>query len=163
MNPDGAGAAYGYVEMGPYPGGQAELLRVPHADWSCLKLPGKPNDAKEDDYVLLADIFPTAYHATELAQVGTGKTVGIFGAGPVGMLSAYASIMRGASEVYIVDKSEKRLKMAESIGAIPINFTEGDPVKQITELRQQTAVVKDSLHPEEKLSGVDCGIDAVGY
>lgn len=163
MNPSGVGAAYGYPEMGPYPGGQAELLRVPNADWSCLKLPGRPGDKKEDDYVMLADIFPTAYHATELAMVGAGKTVGIFGAGPVGLLSAYCSIMKGASEVYVVDKSEKRLKLAKSIGAIPVNFKDGDPVEQILELRQQTAVVKESLHPEEKLSGVECGIDAVGY
>ncbi|MDW5562618.1 MAG: glutathione-independent formaldehyde dehydrogenase [Methanomassiliicoccus sp.] len=163
MNPASAGAAYGYVEMGPYPGGQAELLRVPQADWACLPLPGKPGDEKEDDYVLLADIFPTSYHATEMAMVAPGRTVGIFGAGPVGLLAAYCSILKGASEVYVVDRSEKRLELAKSIGAIPINFTEGDPVKQIMELRQGTAVVSKSLHPEEKLMGVECGIDAVGY
>jgi glutathione-independent formaldehyde dehydrogenase len=163
MNPASAGAAYGYVEMGPYPGCQAELMRVPQADWACLQLPGKTGDDKEDDYVLLADVFPTAYHATELAKVSAGKTVGIFGAGPVGLLSAYCSILKGASEVYVVDRSEKRLELARSIGAIPINFTDGDPVKQIMELRQQTAVVNESLHPEEKLMGVECGIDAVGY
>ena len=163
MNPNGIGAAYGYPRMGPYPGGQAELLRVPNADWACLKLPGRPGDGKEDDYVLLADIFPTAFHATELADVRAGKTVGVFGAGPVGLLSAYCSLMKGASEVYVVDRSDKRLELASSIGAVPINYNDGDPVEQIMELRQQTALVKESLHPEEKLSGVECGIDAVGY
>lgn len=163
MNPNSAGAAYGYVNMGPFRGGQAEMLRVPNADWSCLKLPGRPGDAKEDDFMLLSDIFPTAYHATEMAMVGTGKTVAIFGAGPVGQLAAYSSKLRGASEVYVVDKSPRRLEMARSIGAIPINFTEGDPAKQIMDMRKQTAVVKDTLHPEEKLVGVECGIDAVGY
>ncbi|HPT74916.1 MAG TPA: alcohol dehydrogenase catalytic domain-containing protein, partial [Methanomassiliicoccaceae archaeon] len=69
MNPQGAGAAYGYVTMGPYRGAQAEMLRVPRADWACLKLPGRPGDDKEDDYVMLADVFPTAFHATEMAKV----------------------------------------------------------------------------------------------
>ncbi len=163
MNPNNAGAAYGYVGMGPYRGGQAEMLLVPRADWACLKLPGRPGDDKEDDYVLLADIFPTAYHSTEMAAVSSGKTVGIFGAGPVGLLAAYSSIIKGACEVYVVDKSKKRLELAKSIGAIPINFTEGDPVKQIEEMRKENPVVRDSLHPEEKQGGVECGIDAVGY
>lgn len=57
-NPGSAGAAYGFAEMGTYDGGQAELLRVPFADFNCLVL---PEDAKEreDDYVMLSDIFPT--------------------------------------------------------------------------------------------------------
>ena len=105
MNPQGAGAAYGYVTMGPYRGAQAEMLRVPRADWACLKLPGRPGDDKEDDYVMLADVFPTAFHATEMAKVSSGKTVAVFGAGPVGLLSAYCSMLKGASEVYVVDRS----------------------------------------------------------
>ena len=62
-NPGSAGAAYGYADMGPYDGGQAEYLRVPFADFNCLRL---PEDAveKEDDYVMLSDIFPTGWHAT---------------------------------------------------------------------------------------------------
>ena len=61
-----AGAAYGFAEMGTYDGGRAELLRVPFADFNCLVL---PEDAKEreDDYVMLSDIFPTGWHATRLA------------------------------------------------------------------------------------------------
>lgn len=69
MNPKTAGAGYGYADMGPYRGGQAEFLRVPYADFNCLKLPGKPGDSFEDDFVLLADIFPTGWHAAELANV----------------------------------------------------------------------------------------------
>src|SRR5690606_37928139 len=92
VNPDFAGGAYGYVSMGPYPGGQAEYLRVPFADFNCLKLP--PGDEHEDDFALLADIFPTGYHATELAQVGTGETVCVFGAGPVGLMAAYSALLR---------------------------------------------------------------------
>jgi glutathione-independent formaldehyde dehydrogenase len=76
-------------------------------------------------------IFPTAYHATELANVKTGKFVSIFGAGSVRLLTAYSSKLKGASEVYIVDKSVERLKRAEFIGAVPINFRDGDPTNQI--------------------------------
>ena len=68
-NPQGHGGGYGYSGMGPYRGGQAELLRVPFADFNCLKLPGRPGDEFEDDFVLLADVFPTGYHATEQAHV----------------------------------------------------------------------------------------------
>ncbi len=57
-NPGSAGAAYGYAGMGPYSGGQAELLRVPYADFNCLVLPPDA-DEKENDYVMLSDIFPT--------------------------------------------------------------------------------------------------------
>jgi len=163
MNPQGAGAAYGYVDMGPFRGGQAEMLRVPRADWACLKLPGQPGDRREDDFLLLSDVFPTAYHATEMAMVSVGKTVAVFGAGPVGLLSAYSSMLKGASEVYVVDRSPARLKLAESIGAVAVNFEDGDPAEQIKERRKQNAVVKESMHPEEKLEGVECGIDAVGY
>ncbi|HOB37535.1 MAG TPA: glutathione-independent formaldehyde dehydrogenase [Methanomassiliicoccaceae archaeon] len=163
MNPQGAGAAYGYVTMGPYRGAQAEMLRVPRADWACLKLPGRPGDDKEDAYVMLADVFPTAFHATEMARVSSGKTVAVFGAGPVGLLSAYCSMLKGASEVYVVDRSPSRLRLAERIGAVPVNFEEGDPAQQIIELRKQGDVAGSKLHPTEKWDGVECGIDAVGY
>ncbi len=62
-------AAYGYADMGPFKGGQAEYLRVPYADFNALKLPGQPGDQWEDDFVTLADIWPTGYHGTELAGV----------------------------------------------------------------------------------------------
>jgi len=87
-NPGKAGAAYGYAAMGPYRGGQAELLRVPFADFNCLVLP-EDAEEKQEDYVMLSDIFPTGYHATELANVQPGETVVVFGAGPVGLLAAY--------------------------------------------------------------------------
>jgi glutathione-independent formaldehyde dehydrogenase len=150
--------------MGPFRGGQAERLLVPRADFNCLKLPGQPGDELEDDFLLLSDIFPTAYHATELAQVSTGKTVAIFGAGPVGLLSAYCAILKGAAEVYVVDCLHDRLQKASSIGAIPIDFTKGDPVEQIKLFRKNNVLQQAAFLPgEEKMSGVMCGIDAVGY
>lgn len=71
VNPGFAGGAYGYVAMGPYPGGQAEYLRVPFADFNCLKLP--PGDELEADFLMLADIFPTGYHGCHLAGVSPGR------------------------------------------------------------------------------------------
>jgi glutathione-independent formaldehyde dehydrogenase len=130
-----------------------------------LKLPGTPGDEFEDDFVLLADIFPTGWHATELAHVQSGSSVAVFGAGPVGLLSAYSALIKGAAEVFVVDRAKERLNRAKSIGAIPINFTEGDPVKQIKEHRKNNKKIMESLRPaeREKLTGVMSAIDAVGY
>jgi glutathione-independent formaldehyde dehydrogenase len=164
MNPDGATAGYGYAAMGPYPGGQAEFLRVPVADFNCLKLPGKPGDELEDDFLLLSDVFPTGYHAAELAGVGPGDTVAVFGAGPVGLLAAYSSLLRGAAEVYVVDNRPDRLAKAEEIGAVAIDFEKGEPCEQIKDMRGRDARLRGALRPgEEKMLGVMCGIDAVGY
>jgi glutathione-independent formaldehyde dehydrogenase len=164
MNPEQPHAAYGYASMGPYQGGQAEFVLVPHADFNCLKLPGQPGDEWEEDFLLLSDVFPTGFHATELGCVQPGKTVAIFGAGPVGLLAAYSSILKGASEVYVVDNIRERLDKAEELGAIPVDFSQGDPVEQIFQLRKRNRGIQQALRPgEEKMKGVDCAIDAVGY
>ena len=147
VNPGFAGGAYGYVSMGPWPGGQAEYLKVPFADFNCLTLP-KGKDF-ESDFALLADIFPTGYHGAELADVKPGESVAVFGAGPVGLMAAYSSLIRGAAEVYVIDHVKERLEKAESIGGIPIDFDDGNPVNQIQDVRNDI--------------GVDKGIDAVGY
>lgn len=146
-NPPHAGAAYGYVGMGPYSGGQAEFLRVPFADFNALTLP--PGDEHETDFVLLADIFPTGYHATEMAEVSPGDRVAVYGAGPVGLMAAYSARLRGAERVFVVDKVRSRLSLAEQIGAVPVNFAEVDPV--------------DSIVDATEGRGSDKGVDAVGY
>jgi glutathione-independent formaldehyde dehydrogenase len=164
VNPGSYGAAYGYAGMGPYRGAQAELLRAPFADANCVKLPGEPHDEFEDDFVLLADAWVTGWHATELASVFPTSTVAIFGAGAVGLLAAYSALLRGAAEVYVVDMIAERLEKAEEIGAVPINFLEGDPVEQITEVRRRNPRLSGSLAPgDERMMGVMCGIDAVGF
>ncbi|GAA2362903.1 glutathione-independent formaldehyde dehydrogenase [Streptomyces carpaticus] len=147
VNKGFAGGAYGYVSMGPYMGGQAEYLRVPFADFNCLQLP--MGEEHEDDFALLADIFPTGYHATEMAEVSPGESVCVFGAGPVGLMAAYSALLRGAATVFVVDRQPDRLRLAERIGAIPIDYSKGDPAEQI----------KDRTGGE----GTDKGIDAVGY
>ena len=147
VNPGFAGGAYGYVSMGPWVGGQAEYLQVPFADFNCLPLPqGTDHEA---DFSLLADIFPTGYHGSELAGVRSGESVAVFGAGPVGLMAAYSCVIKGAAEVYSIDHVKERLDAAEGIGAIPINYDVADSVQQIKDRRGG--------------NGVDKAIDAVGY
>ena len=133
VNPGTAGGAYGYAGMGPYNGGQAEYLRVPFADFNCLVLPEDASE-KEDDYVMLSDIFPTGYHATELAGVKPGESVVIYGSGPVGLFAAYSAILKSASQVIVVDRHPDRLLLAEQIGAIPVDDSSVDPVERVLEL-----------------------------
>jgi threonine dehydrogenase-like Zn-dependent dehydrogenase len=147
-NPGFAGAAYGYAEMDPYNGGQAEYLRVPYADFNCLRLPPDAQE-KEDDYVMLTDIWPTGWHATELAGVLPGESVVVYGAGPVGLMAAYSAIIKGARQVMIVDRHLDRLRLAEKIGAIPIDDSKGDPVEQVLELTDNV--------------GADRGCECVGW
>nr|AUN35680.1 threonine dehydrogenase-related Zn-dependent dehydrogenase [uncultured bacterium] len=150
MNPDPkmAGAAYGFAGMGPYEGGQAEYLRVPYGDFNCLKLP-EDAEEKENDYVMLSDIFPTGYHATELACVMPGDSVVIYGAGPVGLMAAHSAAIKGAGKIMVVDNHKDRLALAESFGAIPIDFSKGSAVEQVMELTNG--------------KGADKGCECVGY
>ncbi|MGB9282109.1 MAG: glutathione-independent formaldehyde dehydrogenase [Pseudonocardiaceae bacterium] len=147
-NPTGRPTAgYGYPMMGPYWGGQAEYLRVPWADFNLLELPA--GTEHENDFTMLSDIFPTGYHGTELAQVGAGDTVAVFGAGPVGLMAAHSAVLRGASQIFVVDKEPDRLALAERFGATAVNFADVDP----------TEVIMDGTDG----FGVDCGVEAVGY
>ncbi|WP_231934681.1 alcohol dehydrogenase catalytic domain-containing protein [Micromonospora viridifaciens] len=158
--PEGVGAAYGYAGMGPYPGAQADLLRVPWADANCVRVPGEPGDAHEDDFVLLADAFVTGWHAAAtLAGIEAGDTAAVFGAGAIGLLSAYSALLLGARVVYCVDGVDARVDKAGEVGAVPIDFRRGDPVEQIREHRARAGLPLG----EEKLNGVDKVIDAVGF
>jgi glutathione-independent formaldehyde dehydrogenase len=147
VNPGKAGGAYGYSGMGPYRGGQAELLRVPYADFNCLILPESARE-KQNDYVMLSDIFPTGYHATEMAGVLPGESVVIYGAGPVGLLAAYSSLIKGAASVFVVDSIRERLDLAEKIGAIGIDDTDNEGAEKVLELTH---------------GGADRGCECVGY
>ena len=146
--PNMAGAAYGFADMGPYRGGQAEFLRVPYGDYNCLVLP-EDSKEKERDYVMLSDIFPTGWHATRLAYLVPGDSVVIYGSGPVGLMATLSAILQGASQVFVVDHNRDRLKVAENLGATPIVEDEGREVDQILEATQG--------------QGTDCGCECIGY
>ncbi|MDB5771349.1 MAG: Aldehyde dehydrogenase [Burkholderia sp.] len=146
--PGMAGAAFGFADMGPYQGGQAEYLRVPWADFNCLKLPPDAEE-KQNDYVMVADIFPTGWHATELAGMRQGDAVVIYGSGPVGLMAAHAAMIKGACNVMVVDRHPDRLRLAESIGAIAIDDSKANPVDRVMELTHGL--------------GADVGCECVGY
>jgi glutathione-independent formaldehyde dehydrogenase len=148
LNPGTAGAGYGYADMGDLPGGQAEYLRVPYADFNCLKLPEGAAE-QQDDYVMLSDIFPTGWHATELAGLMPGESVVIYGAGPVGLMAAYSAQIKGAGQIMVVDRHPDRLALAEKAGAIAINDSQEDPIERVMELTMG--------------EGADRGCECVGF
>lgn len=150
VNPDRPGSAYGYVDMGGWPGGQAEYALVPYADWNCLKFPDK-DQAKEKilDLAMLPDIFPTGYHGVVTAGAGTGSTVYVAGAGPVGLAAATSAFLLGASVVIVADLNKDRLEQARSFGCETVDVAQGDPAEQIEQILGV---------PE-----VDCAVDAVGF
>ncbi|MCU1438504.1 MAG: aldehyde dehydrogenase [Naasia sp.] len=147
-NPSGnPGAGYGYPQMGPYWGGQAEYLRVPWADFNLLELPA--GTEWENDFTMLSDILPTGYHGTELAGLKPGETIAIFGAGPVGLMAALSANIRGASQTFVVDKEPDRLALAERLGATAIDFSKVD--------------VEEAILEHTDGFGVDTGVEAVGF
>ena len=103
---------------------------MPLGDFNCLRL-GEDAEEKQNDYVMLADIFPTGYHATEMAGVKPGDQTVIYGGGPGGLMAAYSAIIKGASKVMVVDRHPDRLRLAEQIGAIPIDDSKVDPVEAV--------------------------------
>jgi threonine dehydrogenase-like Zn-dependent dehydrogenase len=138
---------FGFSHMlGGYAGGQAEYLRVPHADVGPIKV----ESALPDEKVLfLSDIFPTGYMAAENAGIEKGDTVAVWGCGPVGQFAIRSAWMLGAGRVIAIDRVPERFAMAKAGKAETIDFM-GD----------QT--VYDRLMEMTKGRGPDRCIDAVG-
>ena len=110
VNPARPGAAYGYVDMGGWVGGQANYGMGPDADFNLLNCPDRDMAmAKIRDLTLLSDIFPTGYHGAVTAGVTTGSTLYVAGAGPVGLASAAACHLLGAAVVIVGDLIDDRL------------------------------------------------------
>ena len=151
VNPARPGAAYGYVDMGGWVGGQANYVMVPYADWNLLKFPDKDQArAKIKDLTMLSDIFPTGYHGAFTAGVTTGSTVYIAGAGPVGLACAAASQLLGAAVVIVGDMIKERLEQARSFGCETIDLTQNGELPDMIE-----QIVGE---PE-----VDAAVDCVGF
>ncbi|MDP9870211.1 MULTISPECIES: formaldehyde dehydrogenase, glutathione-independent [Streptosporangium] len=150
VNPDRAGSAYGYVDMGGWVGGQANYVLVPYADWNLLKFPDKDRAMEKIlDLAMLSDIFPTGFHGCVTAGVKPGSTVYIAGAGPVGLAAATSAFLLGAAVVIVGDLNKERLAQAGSFGCETIDVSEGEPKDQIEQILGE---------PE-----VDCAVDAVGF
>src|SRR3989475_11964764 len=136
VNPARPGAAYGYVDMGGWVGGQAEYVLVPYADFNLMKFPNKEKAmAKIKDLTLVSDIFPTGYHGAVKAGVGPGSVVYVAGAGPVGLACAASCHLLGAAGVIVGDMIKDRLKQAKSFGCEIIDLTKdaslGQQIEQI--------------------------------
>jgi glutathione-independent formaldehyde dehydrogenase len=151
VNPARPGAAYGYVDMGGWIGGQADYVMVPFADFNLLKFPDRDQALEKIlDLAMLSDIFPTGYHGAYTAGVTTGSTVYVAGAGPVGLAAAHAAQLLGASVVIVGDMIEARLAQARSFGCETVDLTQSGT---LTEKIEQ--IVGE---PE-----VDAAVDAVGF
>src|ERR1700687_1153606 len=151
VNPARPGAAFGYVDMGGWVGGQADYVTVPYADFNLLKFPDKAQAmSKIKDLTCLSDILPPAYHGAVSAGVGPGATVYVAGAGPVGLACAAACQLLGAAVVIVGDMIPERLSHARSFGCETIDLRErvplGDRISQIVGV------------PE-----VDSAVDCVGF
>ncbi len=151
VNPARPGAAYGYVDMGGWVGGQAEFVMVPYADFNLLKFPDKDRAmAKIKDLTLLSDILPTGYHGAVTAGVGPGSTVYIAGAGPVGLASAAACHLLGAAVVIVGDMIPERLAQARSFGCETVDVS-------------KDASVADQIDQILGEPTVDSAVDCVGF
>jgi glutathione-independent formaldehyde dehydrogenase len=151
VNPERAGGAYGYVDMGGWIGGQAEYVMVPYADFNCLKFPDKAQALEKiRDLTCLTDILPTGFHGAVTAKVGVGSTVYVAGAGPVGLAAAAAARILGAAVVLIGDMNRERLRPRQKVGFVPIDLSAHDRLGEL---------VAEVLGVPE----VDSAIDCVGF
>jgi glutathione-independent formaldehyde dehydrogenase len=151
VNPARPGAAYGYVDMGGWVGGQAQYVMVPYADFNLLKFPDKDQAMEKiKDLTCLSDIFPTGYHGAVTAGVKPGSTVYVAGAGPVGLACAASCHLLGAAVVIVGDMNKVRLKQAKSFGCEVVDLTKDAKLSQ--QIEQILGV------PE-----VDSAVDCVGF
>jgi glutathione-independent formaldehyde dehydrogenase len=151
VNPARPGAAYGYVDMGGWVGGQTDYVMVPYADFNLLKFPDKAQAmSKIKDLTCLSDILPTGYHGAVSAGVGPGATVYIAVAGPVGLACAAACQLLGAAVVIVGDLIPERLEQARSFGCEAVDVSKDASVGE-----QIANILKD---PD-----VDCAVDCVGF
>ncbi|CAM2140111.1 zinc-dependent alcohol dehydrogenase [Bacillus halotolerans] len=144
-----AGGLFGFSEdNGNFPGGQAEYLRVPFADFSSFKVPAD-SELKDEQVLFLSDVMPTAYWSVEHSGVKKGDTVLILGAGPIGLMAQKFAWMKGAKRVISVDQVPHRLEHAKRTNSVEtFNFTEHDEIGK--------------LLYDETDGGADVVIDCVG-
>ncbi|WP_431145670.1 zinc-dependent alcohol dehydrogenase [Pseudomonas alvandae] len=123
---------FGYTHLtGGYPGGQAEYVRVPYADFTPVVI---PEGLTDEQVLFLGDIFPTGWQAAVQCDIQPTDTVAIWGAGPVGQFTVRSAVILGARQVVCVDNVPERLAMAKAGGAITINFDEESVLDRLAEL-----------------------------
>ncbi|MDX3907166.1 MAG: zinc-dependent alcohol dehydrogenase [Pigmentiphaga sp.] len=123
---------FGYTHLtGGYAGGQAEYVRVPHADTTHIKV---PQGLTDEQVLFLGDILPTGWQAAVQCNIQPTDTVAIWGAGPVGQMAVRSAQLLGARQVVVIDRVSERLAMAAATGAITIDFEQESVVERLREL-----------------------------
>ncbi len=147
---DKGAALFGYTRLyGSVPGGQAQYLRVPQAQYGPIVV---PDDGSPDErYLYLSDVLPTAWQSVEYASVPPGGTVAVIGLGPIGQMAARVALHRGAGRVIGVDTVPERLAMAARHG-----------VEVLDASRTGEGDVAEVLRDVTDGRGPDSVIDAVG-
>lgn len=147
----GTGASlFGYTKLyGQVPGGQAELLRVPHADYGPIVVPDGPPD---DRFLFLSDVLPTAWQAVQYAGIPPGGSVVVLGLGPIGDMCTRVAHRTGAATVIGVDLVPERLQRARGRGI---------DVLDLNELSDDSLLL-DAVHDRTDGRGPHAVIDAVG-
>ncbi|MDN5750387.1 MAG: alcohol dehydrogenase catalytic domain-containing protein [Pseudonocardia sp.] len=134
-NPHGplAGTAIlgGPEPAGPFNGLQAGFARVPLADTNLMAV---AESVIDEQAIICSDVLPTGWFGADLAQVGRGDTVAVFGCGPVGQMAIASAWLQGAGRVLAVDSRPDRLDMARRQHAEPVDFSREDPVEVLREL-----------------------------
>ncbi|HET6741523.1 MAG TPA: zinc-dependent alcohol dehydrogenase [Kribbella sp.] len=137
----GMGAAlFGYTKLyGQVPGGQAEYVRVPQAQYGPIKVPEGPPD---DRFVYLSDVLPTAWQAVEYAGIPDGGTVVVLGLGPIGDMACRIALHRG-HRVLGVDLVPERLQRARECGVETLEYGAGlaDRIRDLTDGRGPDSVI----------------------
>ncbi|WP_194421854.1 zinc-dependent alcohol dehydrogenase [Microbacterium abyssi] len=158
----GSGAAlFGYTKLyGQVPGGQAEYLRVPLADYNHVRV---GRELPDDRYLYLSDILPTAWQGVEYAHVPDGGTLAVLGLGPVGQLVSRIGTYRGY-RVLAVDPVPERRAMAERHGILTYDLTDTivDELRDLTEGRGADSVVDAVGLEAHGAAGVKFAQQAVG-
>ncbi len=145
---EGKGATlFGYTSLyGAVPGGQAEYLRVPQAQFGPIKI---PDGTPDEQFLFLSDVLPTAWQAVAYADIPDGGSVAVFGLGPIGQMCVRIARHLGASRVIAIDSVPERLALAARWGAEPLDLNEVD---------NPSAALLDLVDGR----GPDSTIDAVG-
>jgi threonine dehydrogenase-like Zn-dependent dehydrogenase len=136
-------ALFGYTKLyGQVPGGQAEFLRVPQAQFGPIKVPEGPSDER---FVYLSDVLPTAWQAVEYANIPDGGSVAVLGLGPIGQMCCRIARERGAETVIGIDLVSERLELAAKHGATVVDFDATDDlageIQELTGGRGPDAVI----------------------
>jgi 2-desacetyl-2-hydroxyethyl bacteriochlorophyllide A dehydrogenase len=143
------GRVFGHgATLGSLQGAQAELLLVPHAN---LALRAIPAGISDEVALFAGDVMGTGYHAIDSRPLAAGESAAVLGLGPVGLCAVQVAMAAGAERVVAIDTVPERLRMAESVGAVPVHLTEQDPraeVKAITDGRGVELAVDAVGHPE---------------